>query len=303
MLQYQAVPSSLAISRKIADLLEDFIPEEKFDRAKLVRGINDVLQGRSDMSLDMLVSILQERAAPERVQDVNAVLEKIEAFYRQKMMLGRCYTKAGCQAYQYKLWDLDPNHPLKIIDQSLFDHAAANGFPPDFFKESYFDEVTIYCMPDGADCSESYFQGCDFAVCGIRGAVFDKATLYDSEFHSSVLQMVNFTGTTIVSTHFRDSSLKSVSFQDARLKSCLTVDCSMDQIDFLNAELDGASYGRVNSHRILNLPSTTITQGGATTEEVTRLRFSIFRELNVSMFPVKHRPPANRRRKVSAPER
>lgn len=279
------------------------MPEEKFDRAKLVREVNDTLQGRADLSVDMLLSILQERAIPERVQDVNSVREKIEAFHRQRMMLYKPYTQAGCQAYQYKLCDMDPNHPLKIVDQALFDHAAEHGFPPDFFKESYFDGVTIYCMPDGADCSDSYFRECAFAVCGIRGAVFDRSYLVDSEFHSSILQMVNFTKSKIAYTHFRDSSLVSVSFQDARLHSCLTVDCSMDRIDFLNAELDGASYGRINPHRILNLSSTMITQGGATTEEVTRLRFSIFRELNVSMFPVKRRPPANRRKKVSAPER
>ena len=115
--------------------------------------------------------------------------------------------------------------------------------------------------------------------------------------------MVNFTGASIAHSHFRDCNMMSVSFQDARLKSCLTLDCTMDRVDFLGAVLNGTSYGRINASGIQNLSHTTITQGGATAKEVRDLCASIFRELNVMMFPAKRRPPADRRRKVSAPER
>lgn len=297
--------SSIDISRQIADLFEAFHAPfyRHMDRAKIIREINDTLQSRSDMSVNMLLSAIRETCGPEYAIKYDIVQEKIKAFQVQKALRGKSYTRIGNQEYQYNVWDFDPRHPLKIVDQALFDHAAEYGFPPGFFKGSFFDHVTVYCMPDGVDCSGSHFQDCTFAVCGIRGAVFDNATFYSSEFHSSLLHMVNFSEASIANTHFRDCDLMSVSFQDARLKSCLTVDCSMKQIDFQNAFLDGASFGRIRASRILNLPSTTITQGGATTKTVWNLRASIFRELGVSMFPARQHPPINRRKKVSAPER
>lgn len=297
--------SSIDISRQIADLFEAFGAPfySCMDRAKIIREINDTLQERSDMSVNMLLSAVRETCGPEYAIKSDIVDEKIKAFQRQKVLRSKPYTRNGSQEYQYKVWDFDPKHPLKIVDQGLFDHAAEYGFPPDFFKASFFDHVSIYCMPDGADCSGSHFQDCTFAVCGIRGAVFDNAVIYDTQFHSSLLHMVNFSEASIANTHFRDCDLMSVSFQDARLKSCLAVDCSMEQIDFQNAFLDGASFGRIRASRILNLPSTTITQGGATTKTVWNLRASIFRELGVSMFPARQHPPINRRKKVSAPER
>ncbi len=209
----------------------------------------------------------------------------------------------GAQKYNYETWDYDPKRPLKIISQPLFDHAAEHGFPPDFFTESYFDHVTIYCMPDNVDCSFSQFQSCQFSVCGIRGAVFDNATLDDTDFHSALLQIVNFTGASIAHSHFRDSSLVSVSFQEARLKSCLTLDCTLDRVDFLRAVLDGSSYGRVAASGIQNLPSATITQGGATREEAERLRASVFHELAVPILPVRQRPRPAWQEKPRQPER
>ena len=34
------------------------------------------------------------------------------------------------------MFDLYPEHPLKMISQQLYDHAAEHGFPPDFFTNS-----------------------------------------------------------------------------------------------------------------------------------------------------------------------
>ena len=77
---------------------------------------------------------------------------------------------------------------LKIVNQRLYDCAAKAGFPPNFFRETYFDQVTFYCIPDHTDFNFSYFSNCTFAVCRIREATFDGATLSSSEFHSCVMQ-------------------------------------------------------------------------------------------------------------------
>lgn len=304
MTRFQAVHSSAEISMSIADLLERTDPAQYngANRAQTIREINDILQGRSDLSFDMLYSILEQKCGGEPGQ-VEKIKRDTEAFRRQKLCRTLRYTMSGGQQYRYDTWDYDPQRPLKIIGQPLFDHAAEHGFPPDFFTESYFDHVTVYCMPDNVDLSFSHFERCRFSVCGIRGAVFDNATLCGTDFQSSLLQMVNFTGASITHSHFRDCDMASVSFQDARLKSCLTMDCTMNRVDFRGATLDGASYGRIAASGIQNLPNAAITQGGATREEVERLRVDTFRELGVPMFQVKQRPLADRRAKPHIPER
>ncbi len=304
MAHFQAVRSGLAISQSIADMLERADPAQYngANRTQTIREVNDILQGRSELSFDMLYSILEQKCGGEAGQ-VEKVRRDAEAFRHQKLCRTLRYTLSGSQEYHYEMWDFDPKRPLKIISQPLFDHAAEHGFPPDFFTESYFDHVTIYCMPDNVDCSFSQFQNCRFSVCGIRGAVFDNATLDNTDFHSALLQMVNFTGASIAHSHFRDSSLVSVSFQEARLKSCLTLDCTLNRVDFLGAVLDGSSYDRVAASGIQNLPSATITQGGATREEAERLRASVFHELGVPMFQVRQRPRPARQERPRVPER
>ena len=304
MAHFQAVRSGLAISQSIADMLERADPAQYngANRTQTIREVNDILQGRSELSFDMLYSILEQKCGGEAGQ-VEKVRRDAEAFRHQKLCRTLRYTLSGSQEYHYEMWDFDPKRPLKIISQPLFDHAAEHGFPPDFFTASYFDHVTIYCMPDNVDCSFSQFQSCQFSVCGIRGAVFDNATLDDTDFHSALLQMVNFTGASIAHAHFRDSSLVSVSFQEARLKSCLTLDCTLNRVDFLGAVLDGSSYDRVAASGIQNLPSATITQGGATREEAERLRASVFHELGVPMFQVRQRPRPARQERPRVPER
>lgn len=304
MTWFQAVRSGAEISMSIADLLELADPAlyNGANRAQTIREVNDILQGRSDPSFDKLYSLLDQKCGSGDGR-VEKIKRDAEAFHHQKLCRTLRYTMSGSQKYHYDTWDCDPRRPLKIIGQPLFDHAAEHGFPPDFFTESYFDHVTIYCMPDNVDLSFSHFEGCRFSVCGIRGAVFDNAEIYDTKFQSSLLQMVNFTGASIAHSHFRDCDMASVSFEDARLKNCLTLDCTMDRVDFLCATLDGASYGRITASRIQNLSNAMITQGGATHEEVSRLRVDTFRELGVPMFPVKQRPPSNRRAKPHIPER
>lgn len=294
---FQAVRSGAKISMSIADLLEDAAPEfySGANRVKTIREVNDTLHGRSDVSIDMLYDLLEQKCGAYDTGRVEKIKQDIEAFHRQKLCRTLRYTQTGSQEYRYDVWDYDPRHPLKIIGQPLFDHAAEHGFPPDFFTESYFDGVTVYCMPDNVDCSFSQFHNCCFSVCGIRGAVFDNASLDNTDFQSSLLQMVNFTGASIAHSHFRDCDMVSVSFQDARLKSCLTLDSTMDRVDFLGATLDGSDYGRIKASRIFNLRNATITQGGATQEEVKRLRQSVFQALQPLPPPTAYRNRSHRK--------
>lgn len=185
----------------------------------------------------------------------------------------------GYENYKYEIFDPDASHPLKIIGQQMFDHALEHGFPPDFFRESYFDRVTFRNMPEGADCTFSAFRNCTFSGCHINRCLFDNTTIYNTGFYNVQLNMVNIIGASLAHTRFQDSFMISVSFQDARLKSCRAQGCIMDRVDFLGATLDGSSFDRITAGRILNLRNAVITQGGATHEEVKHLQQSVFQAL------------------------
>ena len=246
--------------------------------AKAIGALNDILQGRSEHTVDELLTGMDTICGgwPDYDGDRTMLRQRITDFQEQKELLSRPYAKSSGQQYHCKIFDPSAERPLKIVDQRLYDRAAKNGFPPGFFRETYFDRVTFYCVPDYTVFNFSRFNCCTFAVCRIKEATFDGAALSSSIFHSCAMQYVTFFQASIAHTHFHDSTLQNVSFQKARLKSCNIIDCEMGDINFLHATLDGCSFGRVNAHGISNLHTATITQGGATEKEVEQNRKAIF---------------------------
>ena len=281
MAEFQKVRSSHEISVRTADLLEDMRPQfyNGANCAEAVRTINDILQGRAERTVDAFLTGLQNTGGDVYAKRVEEISRDIRAFLTQKALLSQPYTKSSSKQYKYRSFTLDPERPLKIVNQRLYDQAAKAGFPPGFFRETYFDRVTFYCIPDHTDFNFSYFTDCTFAVCRIREATFDGASIYDSEFHSCAMQFVTFFKASIAHTHFHDSTLRNVSFQKAHLKSCNTVDCGLDGVGFLNATLDGCFFGRVAARGISSLHTATITQGGATEGEVKRNREAVLAAL------------------------
>ncbi len=284
MSDYKAVRSSLDISKSIAFYLEmsDPVAFRQGDRPRSIKNVNDILQGRSDKSVEELLTELTQKGGSYYAKEIAALRQNIQDFQHQKALLSQVYNRSsGGKTYKFKTYQGWSGTPLKIVDQKLFDRAAKQGFPPDFFRETYFDQVILYCLPEHADFYGSMFQNCTFAVCRISAPSFIGASIYDSEFHSCVLEHGDFFGARIADTHFHDSTLSHVTFQDARLKNCNTIDCALDHINYLNATLDGCSFGRVTPSNIRNLPFATITQGGATREECQQNREAIFRALGV----------------------
>ena len=146
---FKAVRSGGEISMRIADLLETAAPKEYTgaNRVKTILECNDVLQGRADnISIGMLEEFLEQKCGvcyPERVAELK---QEMEDFFHQKMLRTWRYTTTGKQTYDYEMYDFEPERPLKIINQQIFDDAAERGFTPDFFTKSYFDKVIIYCI-------------------------------------------------------------------------------------------------------------------------------------------------------------
>ena len=224
---------------------------------------------------------LEQKGGTYYAGEIAILRQNIQDFQRQKMMLTQPYCKSSGKTYRFRTFDNSIGRSLKIVDQKLFDKAAKAGFPPEFFRETYFDQVNIYCLPEHADFYGSTFQNCAFAVCRISAPSFIGASIYSSEFHSCVLEYADFFESSIAHTHFHDSALSHVTFQKARMKSCNTIDCTLDSINYLTATLDGCSFGRVTASDVRNLDTATITQGGAGQEECRRNRDTIFQALGV----------------------
>lgn len=244
-----------------------------------VRTVNDILQGRTDRTVDAFLTGLRNTGGEDYAQKVEGISRDIRAFLVQKALLSQPYAKSSDKQFHYRTSTLDPERPLKIVNQRIYDSAARAGFPPGFFRETYFDRVTFYCVPDHTDFKFSHFPGCTFAVCRIREAAFDGASFFLSEFQNCAVQYATFFAASIDHTHFHDSSLKNVSFQKARLRTCNTVDCELDGVGFLNATLDGCFFGRIAASGIRNLHTATITQGGGTSGEAERNREAVFAAL------------------------
>ena len=284
MSDYKPVRSSLDISKSIAFYLEMSDPAafRQGDRAGSIRAVNDILQGRSKRTVGELLKELERKCGTHYAAEITAIQLEIRDFLGQKELLSQVYNKSSnSRVYHFKLYQNCNGRPLKVVDQKLFDKAAKQGFPPDFFRETYFDQVTLYCLPEHADFYGSTFQNCVFAVCRINAASFIGASIYSSKFHSCVLEHTDFFKATLANTHFHDCSLAHITFQAAALKSCNTIDCTLDHINCLATKLDGCSFGRVTASNIRNLTSATITQGGATAEECRRNKENIFQALGV----------------------
>lgn len=269
------------ISIRATDLLEDMRPQHYngANHAQTVQTVNDILQGRTKRTVDAFLTGLRNTGGKDYAERVEEISRDIQAFLAQKALLSQPYTKSSDKQYNYRTFELDPDRPLKIVNQRIYDQAAKAGFPPDFFRETYFERVTFYCIPDHTDFTFSHFNNCTFSVCRIREATFDGATILSSEFQSCAMQYVTFFKSSIAHTHFHDSSLKNVSFQETSLKSCNTVDCGLDGVGYLNATLDGCFFTRVAAQGIRNLHTAAITQGGATKEETQRNREAVLAAL------------------------
>ena len=276
--EYRPVKSTREISTHIAEILEasdplNYPPE---NRAQTVTAINNVLQRRGDHPIAAVENELRQKGGEARAEEISGISAEIDAYIDQKYLLRKTYDKHSDKKCKFRTFDLNPEHPLKVIDQRLYDRAAKAGFPPDFFRDSYFDGVTFYCLPDYTNFRQSSFRDCTFAVCRIKNAMFEEVSMTGSKFHSCPLEYVSFYKASLADTHFYDCGLQNVSFHDARLKGCNTMDCTMGEVNYLNATLDGCLFSRVDAYEIRNLHTATITMGGATREETNRNRMEIY---------------------------
>lgn len=279
MSDYRQVHSSLAISQHIAGFMDTVgIIQDCYTVA--ISCINDVLQGRSSHTIDALFAELKEKAGAAYASEIEFLQAEVEDFLQQKSLLAEPYSKPPGADLPYRYEEIYPGEKLKIIDQALYDRAAADGFPKDFFRRTYFNQVTFYCLPDRADLTHSIFNDCDFTVCRLKGANFQESRLYGGNFHDCNIEDGSFCGATIANINFQDCQFANVSFSYAYISKCNTINCSLEEINFYNTVLNSSAYSRVCAKNIRRLYTANITAGGATEQEVKWLRQSIFRALS-----------------------
>jgi uncharacterized protein YjbI with pentapeptide repeats len=288
MLRHKQVKSGIRIGQEIAGFIEKEYPNRFRETDKhfvnAVARYNGIMNDRGDITPEELIREL-ESFGGEHFEKVFALCSDIREFLGQKKMLSEPYRKASSKSFRFKIFAPSAEQPLKIINQKIYDSAFKNGFPPNFFRESYFDGVVFYCVPDGADFNFSRFNNCQFILCRIKDIRFDGTSFQSTQFHSVEMFRVTFFASSIVHTHIYDSSLSLVSYSKARLKSCNTHDCVMDSVGFLDATLSGCSYGRITANGTRDLDTATITMGGATGEECEKNRALLFNALGVAEVP------------------
>lgn len=280
MLDYKAVPSGLDIGRRVAYYLETMTTQKYLptERDQAIHAVNDILQGRSQRAAEELLAQLKQYGNGHTA----SVQQDIQDFLAQRDLLTRPYAKSNnSRRYVFRQHIRSEGRSLKVIDQKLYDQAVRQGFPSGFFRESHFDQVTFYCLPDTVDFYGSELHSCKFAVCRIKSISFGYTRIFDTEFYSCVLNRADFYEAVLVHAHFRDCELSHVMMQTARLKGCSTIDCTMDDVDYAGATLDSCSFGRVTARNI-QLNYATITQGGATEEECRQNRQAIYQVLGVT---------------------
>ena len=214
---------------------------------------------------------LRQKGGESEAGNVNRIEQEIKDYQAQRALLIRPYSGVAVAMEEVGLGSIEDD-PQPVITQEIYDKAARLGFPADFFRRAYFQDVTIYCLPDYICLHHSVFANCDFVVC----------------FHSCDIAHATFRDATLAHTHFHDCSLQDVSFQQARLRSCNTIDCTMGSVNYQGATLDGCTYGRVQAYDIRNLHTATITMGGATEKEIENNRKAIYAALRPE---IKERQP------------
>lgn len=279
MLDYKIVPSGLEISRRAVDCLEAVAPVgyQFEERTHAIRAVNDILQGRASRTVDELLVEL-EKCGREEISNLR---KDIRDFVRQKELLTVPYTSSSSKQFLYK-YRRENGKSLKVIGQRIYDRAAKAGFPPDFFRESYFDNVTFYCLPSRADFCGSELQNCRFAVCRMDSTAFTGARIYDTMFYSCVTNRTDFFAATIAHTRFNDCELSHTMLQKAHMIHCGFTNCTLDYVNFLDALLDGCSFNRITAGKIKNLDKAIISLGGATLEECRDNKDAIYRALGVT---------------------
>ena len=282
---YANVPGGFDISKKLADLFEDFAPTVYTGehRAQLVSYANSLLHDREDVSLaDGLpfAGLMDNDDFHRRGEAIGA---DVDAFERQRELIPTEYGEPPVGALAYKMPIEDVNGKrLKIIEQTLYDKAVMGGFSEGFFRNAYFHGVTFFALPEGADFSNSVLLNCKFNVCAARDARFGGASIYSTDFQTVDLSGAHFQHATLAHTHFNDVDMQGAGFHAARLNNCNITHCNMWDVSLLETVLNEVRFAKIEEPNIAHMETASFHFGAVRPETAIRLLGDTFAELGMA---------------------
>lgn len=167
MSDYKAVRSTVEISRRIACYLDMFDPQyfNGMSQARAVRNINDILQGRSEWTVETLLGELRQKG-PALAVKAEQISQEIQDFQAQRELLKKPYKRFSDIEYDYKMHDDGSPYPLKMIDQRLYDQAAQDGFPPRFLGNLILIMLPFTVYPMLPTCTAPSFTAAPLPFAG-----------------------------------------------------------------------------------------------------------------------------------------
>ena len=180
---FKAVRSSLDISRSLKYYLSMRDHDKYGDSTKIVRALNDTLQGRGERTIEQLLAEMDAVCGGWKDYDADRAMlrQRIQDFQHQKALLSQEYTKTSDSQYSY-----ETRYGRKVIGQKLYDQAAKDGFPAGFFRNSFFHRVTLYCLPDAQDCCNSVFDS------SLKNVSFQLARMKSCSMTDCTLEHLDF---------------------------------------------------------------------------------------------------------------
>ena len=90
-------------------------------QGQTVRTINDILQGRTERTVDAFLIGLRNTGGEDYAQRVEEISREIQAFLTQKELLTQPYTKSSDKQYKYRTFDSPIGRKLKIVNHRLYE--------------------------------------------------------------------------------------------------------------------------------------------------------------------------------------
>ena len=287
MNEYKFVLSSNKIAQQMVDLLENLGVYSPSFRAQIISQIEKSLNSHEPQDKEDVKRTLRSAALlhePEATQDI---CEYIDSFVRQKELINEKYVLKPHKPPRYKMDYERCDEPKKIITQEMYDSAVTKGFPKDFFKNAILDSITIYCLPENADFTNSVLSDCYINVCAAREAVFDNVNVYDSEFNTVDLSGARITeSSSFVHTHFRYCDFSEAQLS-GRMHMCNVTHGRMDNTDLFCLHMNRGNFRDIKTSGIQNLDTVSFTAGAMTEEEVKRYQARNFDALQPHPSPVR----------------
>lgn len=132
------------------------------------------------------------------------------------------------------------------LEDRTFEHVD---FTTEPFVVNEFEYCAfIHCNFSGVDLSDFRFVDCRFSDCDVSNAKLQKTTLNDVRFSNCKLLGLHFEDCSefLFTVSFERCIIDFSSFYGRSLKKSVFKNCSLQQVDFTDADLTGSSFEESN---------------------------------------------------------